>query len=230
MRSSVKDRIAKSMILEAEARGDIEPGRTKLVEPTSGNTGIGLAMVAAARGYEITLVMPSTMSTERRVMLRALGANLVLTPGEKGMKGAISKVRRLDSVHSILYYLHQAQQIVADLGENGYLLNQFSNTDNPKIHRETTGPEIWYQTDGSVDFLVSGVGTGGTISGCSQVSVLFFTAYTQIYSVWHTVLEVNEAYCPSHRSRTCRVPSALGRQPRAPQDPRHWCRIRTREL
>ena len=117
--SSVKDRIAKSMILEAEARGDIIPGVTTIVEPTSGNTGIGLAMVAAARGYDLIVVMPSTLSLERRVMLKALGARLVLTPGEKGMSCAIKK----------------AQEILESLGDKGYMPDQFNNTDNPKVHR-----------------------------------------------------------------------------------------------
>ena len=149
--ASVKDRIAGAMVKSAEKEGTIKPGKTVLIEPTSGNTGIALAMVAAAKGYRLILTMPDTMSTERRSMLRAFGAELQLTPGEEGIQGSIQL----------------AKELVAST-PNAYLLQQFDNLSNPGIHEKTTAEEIWEDCEGELDGLIAGVGTGGTITGCAR--------------------------------------------------------------
>ena len=189
---SVKCRIGAAMIWEAESSGKLQPGMT-VVEPTSGNTGIALAYVCAARGYELVLTMPDTMSMERRMMLRAYGAKLILTPGSDGMGGAIRKAEEL------------AEQ------DDHFIPQQFKNPANPQVHFETTGPEIWEDTDGNVDYLVSGIGTGGTITGVSR-----YIKQEQGHALTSVAVEPVES------------PGAFRWRSRAAQDPGNRCRLQAR--
>ena len=191
--SSVKDRIGVNMIEAMEAEGKIEPGKTTLIEPTSGNTGIALAFTAAAKGYRLILVMPETMSIERRKMFAYLGAELELTEGPKGMKGAIAR----------------AEELVGEI-DNAVIPQQFQNAANPEIHRSTTAVEIWNDTNGEVDALVSGVGTGGTITGVGSA------------------LKARKPEVKVIAVEPADSPVLLRRQTRPAQDSGHWCRLRSR--
>ena len=189
---SIKDRIAKAMIDDAEAAGILKPGATIIKEPTSGNTGIGLASIAAARGYQLILTMPETMSVERRNLIKAYGAKIVLTDGAKGMTGAIEK----------------ANELAAEI-EGSFIPGQFINPANPAIHKATTGPEIWQDTDGTVDILVAGVGTGGTLTGIGQ--------YLKEQNPEVKLVAVEPSDSP-----------VLSEGRAGSLNPRHWCGIRAR--
>ena len=197
---SVKCRIGANLIWDAEKRGVLKPG-VEIIEPTSGNTGIALAYVAAARGYKLTLTMPETMSIERRRVLAALGANLILTPGAEGMKGAIAK----------------AEEIAASDPKKYFIPQQFKNPANPEIHEKTTGPEIWNDTDGAVDVLVSGVGTGGTITGISR-----YIKNTKGKKIVSVAVEPKESPVISQKLAGQEL------KPCPPQDPGHRRRLHPR--